>query len=88
MCICTSGGSATFSRKSINKRVAEVLDGEMYMMACPSTTHQLVLMWLGSQIFRKIHERGGKCKAIPSPLAVYLKNDDKKFSGMEAYCCM
>ena len=52
---------------------AELLEGRMYMMACPTTTHQLLLIWLNSEIFRKIREKGGKCKAIPAPFAVYLK---------------
>ena len=55
---------------------AELLDGEMYMLACPTTTHQLLLIWLNSEIFRKIREKGGLCKAIPAPFAVYLKNDN------------
>ena len=53
---------------------AELLDGEMYMMACPTTTHQLLLIWLNSEIFRKIREKGGLCKAIPAPFVYHFED--------------
>lgn len=69
---------------------AELLDGEMYMLACPTTTHQLLLIWLNSEIFRKIREKSGVCKAIPAPFAVYLKNDNVNYveSDITVLCDM
>lgn len=58
---------------------AELLDGEMFMMASPTATHQAILMWLGAEVFIKIKEKGGKCKAFVAPFAVYLMNDDRNY---------
>ena len=58
---------------------AELLDGEMFLLASPSSTHQAISMWLSVEIFTKIRERNGKCKAFASPFAVYLANDDRNY---------
>ena len=58
---------------------AELLDGEMFMMATPTATHQAILMWLGVEIYTKIRDKGGKCKAFVAPFAVYLMNDDRNY---------
>ena len=58
---------------------AELLDGEMYMMAPPVTVHQMMLSWLNSEIYAKIKERGGRCKTIPAPFGVYIKKDNKNY---------
>ena len=58
---------------------AELIDGEMYMMASPSATHQAVQIWLATEIYAKIREKGGKCKAFSAPFAVYIMEDDKNY---------
>lgn len=54
---------------------AELIDGEMFMMAAPTLTHQEILGGLSVQIYTYIKEHKGKCKVIPSAFAVYIKND-------------
>ena len=58
---------------------AELLDGEMFIMATPTTTHQAISMWLSVEVFMKISDKGGKCKAFAASIAVYIKDDDKNF---------
>ena len=58
---------------------AELFNGEMIMMASPSTTHQAIQGWLQVEIAIHIRERGGKCKVFPAPFAVLLLNDDKNY---------
>lgn len=55
---------------------AELIDGKMYMMACPTAWHQLTITWLNSKIFYFIESKGGKCKTIPAPFAVFPQNDE------------
>ncbi len=54
---------------------AELLDGEMFMMATPTRRHQKTTGWLYAMIFNHIMERKGKCEVDLSPFAVFLKND-------------
>ena len=58
---------------------AELIDGEMYMMASPSRTHQRVLMDMTVQIYNYIASHKGKCEVYAAPFAVYLHNDDKTY---------
>ena len=54
---------------------AELFDGEMIMMATPSTSHQAILMWLSNEIYSQIKEKKGPCRVFPAPCAVYLMKD-------------
>jgi len=58
---------------------AELLDGELFMMATPTATHQAILMWLSVEVYTKIRDKGGKCKVFAAPFAVYLMNDEKNY---------
>lgn len=58
---------------------AELLDGEIFFMSSPTTTHQAIVGWIYREICRYIGERNGKCKVFISPFAVFLKNDDKNY---------
>lgn len=58
---------------------AELLDGEMYMMATPTRVHQLVSMWLSVKIGHYIYSKSGRCKVLAAPFAVFLMNDDKNY---------
>ena len=58
---------------------AELIDGKMYMMASPTLTHQDILMRLSAKIWNYIMEKGGTCKVLPAPFAVYIKDDDRNY---------
>ncbi len=58
---------------------AELFDGELVMMASPSTVHQEILMWLSVKIYNFIHSKEGKCKVLPAPFAVKLKDDNRNY---------
>lgn len=58
---------------------AELLNGEMFMMSSPTTTHQDIVGWLYTEIRKHIQSRGGKCKVFPAPFAVFLKNDSSSY---------
>lgn len=58
---------------------AELINGELYMLASPSFEHQELSMDLSVQIYNYINSRNGKCKVVAAPFAVYLHNDDKNY---------
>ena len=58
---------------------AELIDGEMFMMASPTLTHQELLVALTVEISLYIRGKNGKCRVIPAPFAVYIKNDDRHY---------
>lgn len=51
---------------------AELIDGEIYMMASPSTIHQRLVMELSYRIRDYIGSKQGSCEVFPSPFAVFL----------------
>lgn len=55
---------------------AELIDGQMYMMAPPNTMHQRIVMNLSAEIRDHIRKRGGSCEVFPSPFAVFLNADN------------
>lgn len=58
---------------------AELIDGKMYMMATPTLTHQDILGWLNMRIRLHIMEKGGPCRVLPAPFAVYIKDDEQNY---------
>ena len=54
---------------------AELLDGDIYMMAPPSPRHQEYLGELYSQIHAYLKSKGGDCKPFIAPYAVFLNKD-------------
>lgn len=52
----------------------EIIHGEVFMMAAPGTSHQLI----SGEIFRQLanYLEGKKCRAIPAPFAVRLFEKD------------
>ena len=58
---------------------AELIDGRMYMMASPSLDHQNILAWLSAEIFNYIRTHGGKCRMLPAPFGVFIKEDDQNY---------
>lgn len=58
---------------------AELIDGEMFEMACPTFTHQDMLSWINMKIRTYITEHKGPCRVLPAPFAVYILNDDRNY---------
>ncbi len=56
---------------------AELIDGELYMMATPGRVHQKFVMTLSNSIFNYIQSKNGDCEVYPAPFAVFLNaNND------------
>lgn len=58
---------------------AELIDGQIYYMAPPSTKHQRILSFLHLEIGNHIRSKGGTCEVFPAPFAVFLYADDSKY---------
>lgn len=62
-----------------NGKRAELIDGEMFMMAPPMTVHQRILIRLAVKISLYITEKNGKCEVLPAPFGVYIKKDNSHY---------
>ncbi|MDE7479367.1 MAG: Uma2 family endonuclease [Lachnospiraceae bacterium] len=58
---------------------AELIDGQMYMMATPNRIHQDIVMDLSYLIKDYIVQKNGECKVYPAPFAVFLNADNKNY---------
>ena len=58
-------------------RRVELIDGEIFDMAAPSVTHQIILGELYSQFSTCIETNRKNCTVLLSPCDVQLDNDDK-----------
>ena len=58
---------------------AELIDGQMYMMAPPSTGHQRIVFSLSGKIADYIDSKGGSCEVFPAPFAVFLNRDEQNY---------
>lgn len=58
---------------------AELIDGQMYMMAPPLRIHQELVSQFTKVIGQYIDAHGGLCKVYPAPFAVFLNADDKNY---------
>ena len=56
---------------------AELIDGELYMMAAPSRIHQEYITEFTYLIKDFIKNKNGDCRVYPAPFAVFLNADDK-----------
>ncbi len=54
---------------------AELIDGQIYYMAPPSTLHQRISFALSRAIADHIDRQGGPCEVFPAPFAVFLQSD-------------
>ena len=54
---------------------AELIDGELFMMAAPSTKHQRIVSELHYLLKDYIKKNHGSCEVFPSPFAVFLNAD-------------
>ena len=58
---------------------AELIDGQMYMMAPPTRRHQQILGTLYRKVADYIDKKGGSCEVDIAPFAVFLNEDDKNY---------
>lgn len=58
---------------------AELIDGQLYMMAPPSRRHQLIVGELFTLINNYIKSNNGSCKPYIAPFAVFLNEDDRNY---------
>lgn len=58
---------------------AELIDGEMFMMAPPDFRQQEILSELQYLIRDYVKKKNGSCKVIPAPFAVFLNADGKNY---------
>ena len=57
---------------------AELINGQIYYMAPPSTAHQRTLSFLHLEIGNHIRNNNGSCEVFPAPFAVFLQAEDEK----------
>lgn len=58
---------------------AELIDGDMYMMAPPNRKHQAISMNLSHKIKDYILSNKGTCSVYAAPFAVFLTEDDRTY---------
>lgn len=58
---------------------AELIDGQIYMMAPPNTMHQRIVMNLSRKIANHIEAPHGGCEIFPAPFAVFLNKDNRNY---------
>ena len=58
---------------------AELIDGQMYMMAPPMRLHQKLITEFVSAIHQYIKNHNGDCEVYPAPFAVFLNQDDRNY---------
>lgn len=54
---------------------AELIDGQLYLMAAPTRRHQNLVVKAGAKIFNYIESHGGDCEVNVAPFAVFLGNE-------------
>lgn len=58
---------------------AELIDGQMYMMAPPNRIHQKLVSNFTKIIGMHIDSKGGTCEVYPAPFAVFVTEDDTNY---------
>ena len=58
---------------------AELIDGQIYMMAPPTRIHQEISFSLSRKIADFIDAKGGSCRVYPAPFAVFLNQDKRNY---------
>ncbi|MCD8119881.1 MAG: Uma2 family endonuclease [Lachnospiraceae bacterium] len=51
---------------------AELIDGEMYLMSCPSWKHQRIVTRLSSLLYQYVDSKNGDCEVSSAPFDVQL----------------
>lgn len=55
---------------------AELIDGKIYYMDPPSTSHQRLVHFLEREIGNYIQSKNGECEVFPAPFAVFLNKNN------------
>ena len=55
---------------------AELISGQLYRMAPPSTRHQRLVNFLTTEINLYIRKKQGRCEVLPAPFTVFLEDAD------------
>lgn len=58
---------------------AELIDGEIFYMACPNRTHQSLIGELYYVLRQYQKEHSGKCKTFIAPFAVFINRDEYNY---------
>lgn len=58
---------------------AELIDGQLYMMAPPNRKHQAIARELFSSIDSYIKSKSGSCEPYFAPFAVFLNEDNRNY---------
>ncbi len=58
---------------------AELIEGQLFYMATPTTVHQGLLIFLCAAAWNFVRSHKGSCKVYPAPLAVYLNRDSRTY---------
>ena len=58
---------------------AELIDGQLYMMAPPTRRHQQILLSISRKIADYIDRNHGSCEVDIAPFAVFLNENDKNY---------
>ena len=58
---------------------AELIDGQIYYMAPPNTTHQRISNYLSTEINLYIRSKNGSCEVFSAPFAVFLNEDNTTY---------
>ena len=59
-----------------DRQRAELIDGELYMLAATNRIHQKLVHFLDWAIGNYIHSKNGDCEVYPAPFAVFLNADN------------
>lgn len=54
---------------------AELIDGQIYLMAPPNTKHQRLLNNINIEISLYLRKKNGKCEVFVAPFAVFINQD-------------
>lgn len=64
---------------------AELIDGQIFYMALPTTNHQRLVSYLSTEINLFIRQNNGECEVFPAPFAVFLgENAELMWSRISA----
>lgn len=58
---------------------AELIDGRIYYMAPPNTSHQRIVHFFDREIGNYIQGKKGECEVFPAPFAVFLNENNKNY---------
>lgn len=61
------------------ENAAELIDGNMYMMAPPSRRHQAIAGEIFTSIHNYLKQKNGSCIPYIAPFAVFLNNDNTNY---------